>query len=72
MMFSYTSGTTGDPKVVKLTQKMLLMAATAVMLRMRRNNLGLTEADRYISYLPLAHSFEQALFAMSTIFGIQC
>jgi long-chain acyl-CoA synthetase len=72
MMFSYTSGTTGDPKGVKLTQKMLLMAATAVMLRMRRNNLGLTEADRYISYLPLAHSFEQALFAMSTIFGIQC
>lgn len=31
--FSYTSGTTGDPKGVKLTHGMLLQAASAVMAR---------------------------------------
>jgi long-subunit acyl-CoA synthetase (AMP-forming) len=29
-MFSYTSGTTGDPKGVKLTHKMILGSSSAV------------------------------------------
>jgi len=55
-MFSYTSGTTGDPKGVKLSHKMLLMAATSVHLHM--GDMGLDASDSYISYLPAAHSFE--------------
>jgi len=32
-MLSYTSGTTGDPKGVKLTHKMMLIVCTGMMLR---------------------------------------
>lgn len=71
--FSYTSGTTGDPKGVKLTHGMLLQAAYAVMARSEIKHLGpptpITDADTYISYLPAAHSFEQALMAMQLISG---
>jgi long-chain acyl-CoA synthetase len=69
--FSYTSGTTGDPKGVKLTHKMIIGAAYAVL-----NRIGdcfvLTEDDSYISYLPAAHSFEQAVFGLSVISGMKC
>jgi len=33
IIFSYTSGTTGDPKGVKLTHKMLVNMSTSVNLR---------------------------------------
>jgi len=52
-MFSYTSGTTGSPKGVQLSQQMLIYAAHSVNIRS-----GLTCDDSYLSYLPLAHSFE--------------
>lgn len=54
-MFSYTSGTTGDPKGVKLTHKMVLQCGAAVI-----NHLSnpFTDDDTIISYLPAAHSFE--------------
>jgi long-subunit acyl-CoA synthetase (AMP-forming) len=58
-MLSYTSGTTGDPKGVKLQHKMVIQCAHAT-----NTKLGsgiLTHEDIYISYLPAAHSFEQAL-----------
>ena len=32
-MFSYTSGTTGDPKGVKVTHKMIIQCATAIRTR---------------------------------------
>lgn len=61
--FSYTSGTTGDPKGVKLTHGMLIQCAYAVQKRFQKSAAGLganpiNENDRYISYLPAAHSFE--------------
>jgi long-chain acyl-CoA synthetase len=68
--FSYTSGTTGDPKGVKLSHKMGIMSATAV--NVRCGKLAMTEEDSYISYLPAAHSFEQCIFSMSCITGLKC
>ena len=35
-MFSYTSGTTGDPKGVKLTHRMIIGAAYAVNSRLKK------------------------------------
>ena len=67
--FSYTSGTTGDPKGVKLTHKMGVNSACAVNVRCK--DLKMTEEDSYISYLPAAHSFEQCIFAMSCITGLK-
>jgi len=68
-MFSYTSGTTGDPKGVKLRQVMCVMTSAAV--NMRFGAIKLCETDTYISYLPAAHSFEQALFGCSMIYGMK-
>lgn len=64
-MLSYTSGTTGDPKGVKLTHKMNLSCSSAVNARM--GELKITRKDRYMSYLPAAHSFEQAVFSMAIL-----
>lgn len=69
-MFSYTSGTTGDPKGVKLSHKMILQCAAATNMKLGRQEL--TEADCYISYLPAAHSFEQALQGISLYKGVRC
>jgi len=66
-MLSYTSGTTGNPKGVKLTHKMLVGAAYGV-----HNRVGkIDENDSYLSYLPAAHVFEQAAFSISLVYGMK-
>jgi len=66
-MLSYTSGTTGNPKGVKLTHKMLIGAAYGV-----HNRVGkIDENDSYLSYLPAAHVFEQAAFSISLVYGMK-
>jgi long-chain acyl-CoA synthetase len=71
-MFSYTSGTTGDPKGVKLTHKMVIGAGYATNTRLGVSGSSpLDEEDSYISYLPAAHSFEQAVSAMSMVTGMK-
>jgi len=56
-MLSYTSGTTGDPKGVRLTHKMMTMMCYNNAERPNQE-IGLTKDDVYLSYLPLAHSLE--------------
>jgi len=63
-ILSYTSGTTGDSKGVKLTHRNVVVNACAAMLdqRMVVNNGG-----TMISYLPYTHSFEQCLMSVSLV-----
>jgi long-chain acyl-CoA synthetase len=62
-MFSYTSGTTGDPKAVVSLHSNYLAAAAAA----SNGNPAFNENAIFISYLPLAHSLEQALFSVTLI-----
>jgi long-chain acyl-CoA synthetase len=64
-MFSYTSGTTGNPKAVMLTHRMIL----AVIAASRGSGVVITMKDTFISYLPLAHSMEQCFIAYTELIG---
>ncbi|WWC60634.1 uncharacterized protein I303_103208 [Kwoniella dejecticola CBS 10117] len=57
---SYTSGTTGDPKGVVLTNKNITYAIRSNILGTNEDLQGGDEW-RYISYLPLSHIFERYL-----------
>mmetsp|Transcript_4209 Transcript_4209/g.12034 ORF Transcript_4209/g.12034 Transcript_4209/m.12034 type:complete len:694 (-) Transcript_4209:64-2145(-) len=55
----YTSGTTGDPKGVILSQRNILAASVGVLLGIQKDGSNFVfPSDVYISYLPMAHSFE--------------
>lgn len=66
-MFCYTSGTTGDPKAAMLSHGNLVAVAAGCV----EHGIVLDENDISISYLPLAHSFEKALFVNGIISGCQ-
>jgi long-chain acyl-CoA synthetase len=57
-LFSYTSGTTGDSKGVKLSHVCLLNSSSGI-----SHKTNLTREDSIISYLPYPHAFEQMLLA---------
>ncbi|TMW67699.1 hypothetical protein Poli38472_011319 [Pythium oligandrum] len=59
----YTSGTTGNPKGVILTQKNITVLGWII-----RDRLAITADDVHISYLPLPHSLERAV--ISTLVGM--
>ena len=65
-IFSYTSGTTGDSKGVKLSHEMILASAVCINAR-----IAFTPGETLISYLPYTHSFEQGLFGFSLVNGLR-
>jgi len=64
----YTSGTTGDPKGVILTHKNVL-ASSAALLNQSANVQLIRDDDVYISFLPLAHSFETCMQVSTILVG---
>lgn len=68
----YTSGTTGEPKGVMLSQKNLVADALSA-----RRNVPIYETDKFFSFLPLSHAFERMagyygpLFAGCSIYYAQ-
>ncbi|XP_020230137.1 long chain acyl-CoA synthetase 4 isoform X3 [Cajanus cajan] len=57
----YTSGTTGDPKGVLISNEGIITLLAGVKRLLESVNEQLTEKDVYISYLPLAHIFDRVI-----------
>jgi len=70
IMFSYTSGTTGTPKGVKLTHKTALSTIFGLQKNLREHCF--VDIDVYLSYLPAAHAFEGTVFMISMTTGMRC
>ena len=66
-MICYTSGTSGNPKGAIIKQRSMCLAPHTMF------TIGyiITEKDRVISFLPLAHIMEQLIFTGSMIYGTQ-
>jgi long-chain acyl-CoA synthetase len=61
----YTSGTTGNPKGVMLTHLNIVSNLTSV-----TKIVPFKEGEKALSFLPLCHSFERAVFYAYTLMGI--
>ncbi|GMP91534.1 hypothetical protein CsSME_00042198 [Camellia sinensis var. sinensis] len=57
----YTSGTTGDPKGVLISNNSIVTLIAGVRCLLGSVHELLTEKDVYLSYLPLAHFFDQVI-----------
>ncbi|KAK3026600.1 hypothetical protein RJ639_041620, partial [Escallonia herrerae] len=57
----YTSGTTGDPKGVVISNDSILSIISGVNHHLESMNEEFSEKDAYLSYLPLAHIFDRVL-----------
>eukprot|EP00347_Sterkiella_histriomuscorum_P011206 403373341 len=69
-MFCYTSGTTGDPKAAMISHKNVLSSSGyAILYQKEYNGMNTTDKSISLSYLPLAHIFEQCNILKSLIDG---
>ncbi|KAJ1386080.1 AMP-dependent synthetase/ligase [Sesbania bispinosa] len=57
----YTSGTTGDPKGVLISNESIITLLAGVKRLLESVNEQLHEKDVYLSYLPLAHIFDRVI-----------
>ncbi|XP_020582943.1 long chain acyl-CoA synthetase 2 [Phalaenopsis equestris] len=57
----YTSGTTGEPKGVVLSNKVVVAQVLNIEYLLLETDKVLTEEDSYLSFLPLAHVFDQIM-----------
>ncbi|KAK6116996.1 hypothetical protein DH2020_049240 [Rehmannia glutinosa] len=57
----YTSGTTGDPKGVMISNNSIVTLIAGVKCMLQSVNEALTVNDVYLSYLPLAHIFDRVI-----------
>ncbi|XP_028805909.1 long chain acyl-CoA synthetase 4-like [Neltuma alba] len=57
----YTSGTTGDPKGVMISNESIITLLAGVKRLLESVNERLHEKDVYLSYLPLAHIFDRVI-----------
>ncbi|KAI0525292.1 hypothetical protein KFK09_004685 [Dendrobium nobile] len=55
----YTSGTTGEPKGVVLSNKVIVTQVLSIDYLLLETDKALSEEDSYLSFLPLAHVFDQ-------------
>ncbi|KAJ3694615.1 hypothetical protein LUZ60_010095 [Juncus effusus] len=57
----YTSGTTGDPKGVMMSNESILSIIAGVDLHLQCIHEKMNSSDVYMSYLPLAHIFDRVM-----------
>ncbi len=64
-LICYTSGTIDNPKGAMVTQHSLLLATNV----MYTIGYHLSEVDKILSFLPLAHIMEQLIFSVCLVYG---
>ncbi|KAF3448699.1 hypothetical protein FNV43_RR09412 [Rhamnella rubrinervis] len=65
----YTSGTTGDPKGVLISNESILCLLAGVNRVLGSVNESLHQKDVYLSYLPLAHIFDRVIEELFILHG---